>query len=240
MTSLALVHVPTTRPDGVRREPTARTIELASIVNLALAGFTFREIADRLYDPNASEEGREPSPSTKPQQDAVRGLLNSPEGQKALRYAISDQQEATDRFLVSIHLQALRTLEDELDGPKASDRIRAATAITALATKRIEISGPGGGPIDVNGTVRDILLDRVELMNERSKGIIEAHIVEPPVEVETSPVEILPSSAVADRIVEILATVPTPSPVVEATTPVAPTSPRRRMPAPIVHRPRGR
>lgn len=203
-----LIDIPDTRPNGVRRQPTAKALDLAEIINLALAGATFKQIAREL---NADH-------------DAVRHLLNSPDGQRALRYAINDLQERTDRFLVSSHLQALRTLVKEMnEALKPGDRIRAAQAITGLATKRIEISGPGGGPIDVNAAVIDALDERIALMKERSRGIIEAQIVEPLVEIEP--------------VVEII------EPIVVAEVPTVPvetlpqTAPLRRMPAPII-RPR--
>lgn len=251
MTDLAdilpdLTPEPTTRPNGVRREPTAKTLELAKIIDLALVGATYQQITDILLDPTAALEKRDPVRASKVEVDAVRHVLTSPDGQRALRYAINEQQEHTDRFLVSAHLQALRTLVKELNAPKPGDRIRAAQAITSLATKRIEISGPGGGPIDVNAAVIDVLDEKIALMRERSKGIIEAYGI--PIGLPTGltdeddPPTVAPSgpSAIAERIAEILASVPTPPPVAVEAPPVVSTAPRRRMPAPIIRPPRPR
>lgn len=230
------------RSDGVRREPTARAFELGEVINLGLLGLTYQQIADTILDPTAAQEKRTPKRASKADWHAVRDLLASPEGQKALRYAINDLQEHTDRFLVSAHLRALRVLVTAMSGTgnKLSDRIRAATAITALATKRIELSGPGGGAIDVNVGVLDALDEQIALMKERSKGIIEAYGTPIPAEIEVGedpPLgEITATSTVAEQIAEIIATIPTPA-TVEETAPAVPQQIRHRQPAPII-RPR--
>lgn len=95
-------------------------------------------------------------------------------------------------------------------------------------------------PIETSAAVIDLLDEKIKLMTERSKAIIETYGTQSPVEIETdtSPIEIQPTAASADRIAEILANVPISAPiVVEETIQLAPTPPRRRMPAPII-RPR--
>jgi len=256
---------PTTRrPNGVRRDPSERTFELAAIVNLAVIGATFQQIADTILDPTAAAEKRDPRRSTKADADAVRHLLASPEGQRSLRYAVNEFQEHTDRFLVSAHLGALRLLVREMnEGAKPGDRIRAATAITALATKRVELSGPGGAPIELNAAVSDALDERILLMKERSKGIIEAFATSTEVEpgddssigegfseVTEQSFVAGPSPTIAARVAEILASIPIPAsvavvPVGVARVEVVVAEPaskvvprvRHRQPAPII-RPR--
>ena len=155
---------------GIKRPPERRTIDLAKATNLAMLGATYKQIA---ADLEVDEE-------------TVRYHLISPEGQKALRYAVNELQERTDRFLASAHLQAVRRLVTEMEDPstRPSDRIRAAQAITALATKRIEVTGAGGGPIEVDAQAINVLDQRIGMMRERSKEIIEAYGV--PVE-DTAP-----------------------------------------------------
>lgn len=150
--------MPTNRQPGHRREPTQRIIDLAKATNLALAGATYKQIAETL---EVDEE-------------SVRTQLLAPEGQRALRYAVNELQERTDRFLASAHLQAIRRLVREMEeAQKPADRIRAAQAITALATRRIEITGAGGAPIEVNAGVADLLDERITRMRERARTTIE-------------------------------------------------------------------
>jgi predicted transcriptional regulator len=146
------------RKPRARREPVEREIDLAKAVNLALAGATFKQIASEL---EVDEE-------------TVRYHLVSAEGQRALRYAVNDLQERTDRFLASAHLQAIRRLVREMEeADKPGDRIRAAQAITMLAAKRIEITGANGAPIEVDTSVATLLDERISLMRERSRSIID-------------------------------------------------------------------
>jgi hypothetical protein len=146
------------RKPRARREPVERQIDLAKAVNLALAGATFKQIATEL---EVDEE-------------TIRYHLVSPEGQRALRYAVNDLQERTDRFLASAHLQAIRRLVREMEeAEKPGDRIRAAQAITMLAAKRIEITGANGAPIEVDSSVATLLDERISRMRERSRAIID-------------------------------------------------------------------
>lgn len=152
------------RPTGVHREPTQRAIDLARAVNLAIAGATFRQIATEL---EVSEQ-------------SVRVQLLSPEGQRALRHAVNELQDRTDRFLASAHLQALRTLVKEMESaPRPADRINAARAITSLATRRIEVTGADGGPLEVSLEHRTALVAKLEAMRARAGSVIEATAVEP-------------------------------------------------------------
>lgn len=101
---------------------------------------------------------------------------------------------------------------------------------------RIETSGVAEEPIQENAAVIDLLDARIALMKERSKRIIEGYRVPVAAQAEGEPpvVEIPASSAIAERIAEILASVPIPAPIVEEIVPVTPVLPRRRMPAPII------
>lgn len=147
-----------TKPKGQRREPVQRLLDLARATNLALAGATYKQIAAEL---EVDEE-------------TVRYHLMSPEGQRALRYAVNELQDRTDRFLASAHLQAIRRLVREMEeAVKPSDRIRAAQAITMLAAKRIEISGVNGGPIEVDHSTATLLDERIARMRERSRLVID-------------------------------------------------------------------
>lgn len=144
---------------GVKRDPARLAIDLARATNLALAGANYRQIAEELQ---VDEE-------------TVRYHLTSPDGQKALRYAVNELQDRTDRFLASAHLQAIRRLVREMEeATRPSDRIRAASAITMLAAKRIEITGRDGGPIEVDVSSRELLDEKIARMRERSRDIIEA------------------------------------------------------------------
>ena len=146
------------RKPRARREPTVRVVDLAKATNLALAGATYKQIASEL---EVDEE-------------TVRYHLLSPEGQRALRYAVNDLQDRTDRFLASAHLQAIRRLVREMEeAEKPGDRIRAAQAITMLAAKRIEITGANGAPIEVDTSVASLLDERISRMRERSRSVIE-------------------------------------------------------------------
>jgi hypothetical protein len=161
------------KPTGQRRQPVQRVVDLARATNLALAGATYRQIATDL---EVDEE-------------TVRYHLTSPEGQRALRYAVNELQERTDRFLASAHLQAIRRLVREMEeADKPGDRIRAAQAITMLAAKRIEVSGPNGSPIQVDTSTVTMLDERIARMRERSRTVIDttSHTVteEPLLEME--------------------------------------------------------
>ena len=188
--------MPTDRRPGQRREPTRRIIDLAKATNLALAGATYKQIAESL---EVDEE-------------SVRTQLLSPEGQRALRYAVNELQERTDRFLASAHLQAIRRLVREMEeAQKPADRIRAAQAITALATRRIEITGAGGAPIEVNAGVADLLDERISRMRERTRSTIDttATILEDTTEAP-EPDDALepPALEPVETVVEPMATVP--------------------------------
>jgi hypothetical protein len=130
---------------------------------LALAGATYRQIATEL---EVDEE-------------TVRTTLTSPEGQRSLRYAVNELQERTDRFLASAHMQALRRLVREMEeADKSSDRIRAAQAITSLSTRRIEITGLDGEPIQVEHSVKESLAQKFRAAEIASGRVIEATIIE--------------------------------------------------------------
>lgn len=153
----------TKRPTGIHRDPAERAVDLARAVNMALAGATFRQIANDL---EVSEQ-------------SVRVQLLSPEGQRALRHAVNELQERTDRFLASAHLQALRVLVREMENaPRPGDRINAARAITGLATRRIEITGAEGGPLEVAIEHRSALTAKLEAMRARAVDAIETSAVE--------------------------------------------------------------
>lgn len=146
------------RKPRARREPTERSVDLARATNLALAGATFKQIASEL---DIDEE-------------TARYHLLSAEGQRALRWAVNELQERTDRFLASAHLQAIRRLVREMEeAEKPGDRIRAASAITMLAARRIEITGANGGPVEVDTTVASQLDERISRMRERSRSVID-------------------------------------------------------------------
>lgn len=152
------------RGPGERREPAQRTLDLARAVNMAVAGANYRQIAAEM---DVSEE-------------AVRQHLLSPEGQKALRWAVNDIQERTDRFLASAHLQALRRLVREMEeAERSSDRIRAAQAIVGLAAKRIEITGADGGPIEMTAGVAEALAAKFEAAEKAALAVIDVEPVEP-------------------------------------------------------------
>lgn len=164
------------RKPRARREETVRIVDLAKATNLALAGATYKQIASEL---EVDEE-------------TVRYQLLSPEGQRALRFAVNDLQERTDRFLASAHLQALRRLVREMEeAAKPGDRIRAAQAITMLAARRIEITGANGAPIEVDTTMATLLDERISRMRERSRTIIDATVIEDsePQNTQNEPVE---------------------------------------------------
>lgn len=151
------------RKPRARREETVRILDLARATNLALAGATYKQIASEL---EVDEE-------------TVRYQLLSAEGQRALRYAVNDLQERTDRFLASAHLQALRRLVREMEeAEKPGDRIRAAQAITMLAARRIEITGANGAPIEVDTTMATLLDERISRMRERSRSVIDATVID--------------------------------------------------------------
>jgi hypothetical protein len=188
-----------TKPTGQRRQPVQRVVDLARATNLALAGATYRQIATDL---EVDEE-------------TVRYHLTSPEGQRALRYAVNELQERTDRFLASAHLQAIRRLVREMEeADKPGDRIRAAQAITMLAAKRIEVSGPNGTPIQVDTGTVTMLDERIARMRERSRTIIDttSHTVteEPSLEEDTPEPET--PEVIAPPIATPEATAPTPLP----------------------------
>lgn len=147
----------TTRNPGQNRTPTERVVDLARATQLAITGATTRQIAGEL---GCDDE-------------TVRKALLSPEGQRALRHAVNELHERTDRFLASAHLQALRRLVKEMEqAPRASDRINAARAITSLATRRIEIAAVDTGDNDVTAAASS-LDARIERMRERSREVIE-------------------------------------------------------------------
>jgi hypothetical protein len=146
-----------TRNPGQNRSSTERIIDLARATQLAIAGATTRQIAGEL---GCDDE-------------TVRKTLMSPEGQRALRHAVNDLHERTDRFLASAHLQALRRLVKEMEeAPRAGDRINAARAITSLATRRIEISAVDAGDTEVSNAAAS-LDARIDRMRERSRDIID-------------------------------------------------------------------
>jgi hypothetical protein len=200
------------RKPRARREPTVRILDLAKATNLALAGATYKQIASEL---EVDEE-------------TVRYHLLSAEGQKALRYAVNDLQERSDRFLASAHLQALRRLVREMEeAEKPGDRIRAAQAITMLAAKRIEVTGANGSPIEVDTTMAMLLDERISRMRERSRGVID-----------TTAVVSLPEPTADPIVAEVIPVVPEPAPipepVLEIVTPAAspqPAAGRTRQPA---------
>lgn len=205
----------TDRPHKARREPTRRIIDLATATNLAMAGATYKQIASEL---DVDEE-------------TVRYHLLSPEGQRALRYAVNEIQERSDRFLASAHLQALRRLVREMEeAEKSGDRIRAAQAIVSLAAKRIEITGADGGAIQIDSTVAELLDDRISRMRERSRVIIDATSSE--ILPESEPEALLPTSEMLPE-----ATDPPPPTQESDPSPAAPEKPltvderRRRGPA---------
>jgi hypothetical protein len=190
------------RKPRARREETIRTLDLAKATNLALAGATYKQIASEL---EVDEE-------------TVRYHLLSAEGQRALRYAVNDLQERTDRFLASAHLQALRRLVREMEeAEKPGDRIRAAQAITMLAAKRIEITGANGSPIEVDTTMAMLLDERISRMRERSRTAIDTTATvaisdpEPedePLAVEADVVPIVPETPAPIRVEEPVAVPP--------------------------------
>jgi hypothetical protein len=200
------------RKPRARREVAERSVDLAKATNLALAGATYKQIASEL---EVDEE-------------TVRYHLLSPEGQRALRWAVNDLQERTDRFLASAHLQAIRRLVREMEeAEKSGDRIRAASAITMLAARRIEITGANGGPVEVDTTVATLLDERIARMRERSRAVIDTTAVtvaaaSEPQETQNDVVEIAPthsdptpiSDTIADvvEVAEVLETVPDPFP----------------------------
>jgi len=199
------------RKARARREPTERSIDLAKATNLALAGATYKQIASEL---SLDEE-------------TVRYHLLSPEGQRALRYAVNDLQDRTDRFLASAHLQAIRRLVREMEeAEKSGDRIRAASAITMLAARRIEITGANGGPVEVDTTAATLLDERISRMRERSRTVIDTTAVtvaaaSEPQETQNEVIEIVPiqpelkeTTAIIVEVaesVEVLEAVPEPT-----------------------------
>jgi hypothetical protein len=197
------------RKPRARREPVEREIDLAKAVNLALAGATFKQIASEL---EIDEE-------------TVRYHLVSPDGQRALRYAVNDLQERTDRFLASAHLQAIRRLVREMEeADKPGDRIRAAQAITMLAARRIEITGANGAPIEVDTSVATLLDERITRMRERSLSIIDTTGVTTRSLVEVEE-DILEAEVVEDK------TPKDPTPTESSDTPSAADSPVVKAPA---------
>ena len=160
-----------TRTPGQNRDATERIIDLARATQLAIAGATYRQIAVEL---GVDDE-------------TVRQSLLAPEGQRALRHAVNDLHERTDRFLASAHLQALRRLVKEMEeAPRAGDRINAARAITALAVRRIEISTVDLGENENAGAAAS-LDARIERMRERSRNVIETTATE--TEADTPPLK---------------------------------------------------
>lgn len=187
------------RKPRARREPTVRILDLAKATNLALAGATYKQIASEL---EVDEE-------------TVRYHLLSAEGQRALRYAVNDLQERSDRFLASAHLQALRRLVREMEeAEKPGDRIRAASAITMLAAKRIEITGANGSPIEVDTTMAMLLDERISRMRERSRGVIDttAVISLPEPEEPADPIEAEVIALAPEPVIEVIAPAPPPKP----------------------------
>ena len=176
------------RKPRARREVTERYVDLARATNLALAGATYKQIATDL---SLDEE-------------TIRYHLLSAEGQRALRYAVNDLQERTDRFLASAHLQAIRRLVREMEeADKPGDRIRAASAITMLAARRIEITGANGGPVEVDTTAAMLLDERIARMRERSRLVIDttAVTVEPePQDTESDVRKITPTHSTPQEI----------------------------------------
>jgi hypothetical protein len=211
----------TERKPRARREATERSLDLAKATNLALAGATYKQIASEL---EVDEE-------------TVRYHLLSPEGQRALRYAVNDLQERTDRFLASAHLQAIRRLVREMEeADKSGDRIRAASAITMLAARRIEITGSNGGPVEVDTTFATLLDERISRMRERSRSVIDTTAVtatiEPePQETQHEVVEIAPTQSAPQEITAINADVVEVLEVLEAVSAPTPLPTRNRQPA---------
>lgn len=204
----------TPRKPRARRDDVVRTLDLAKATNLALAGATYKQIASEL---EVDEE-------------TVRYHLLSAEGQRALRYAVNDLQERTDRFLASAHLQALRRLVREMEeAEKPGDRIRAAQAITMLAARRIEITGANGAPIEVDTTMATLLDERISRMRERTRSVIDTTAVVALPEPEIVEAEVVEAEA------EVVPIVPEPTPelVTVEEPPPAPRQPatRNRQPA---------
>lgn len=204
------------RKPRARRDDMVRTLDLAKATNLALAGATYKQIASEL---EVDEE-------------TVRYHLLSAEGQRALRFAVNDLQERTDRFLASAHLQALRRLVREMEeAEKPGDRIRAAQAITMLAAKRIEITGANGSPIEVDTTMAMLLDERISRMRERSRTVIDTTaVIALPDSTEPSEPEIVEAEVVP------IAPEPSPEPAPAVETPPTPPQPtqpptRLRQPA---------
>lgn len=197
------------RKPRARREPTVRILDLAKATNLALAGATYKQIATEL---EVDEE-------------TVRYHLLSAEGQKALRYAVNDLQERTDRFLASAHLQALRRLVREMEeADKPGDRIRAASAITMLAAKRIEITGANGSPIEVDTSMAMLLDERISRMRERSRTVIDTTAVVALPEPETVEDDVIEAEVIPLEPEPVAV----PEPIAEA---VVPAPPRQSPPA---------
>jgi cystathionine beta-lyase/cystathionine gamma-synthase len=201
----------TARKPRARREVAERSIDLAKATNLALAGATYKQIASEL---EVDEE-------------TIRYQLLSAEGQRALRWAVNDLQERTDRFLASAHLQAIRRLVREMEeAEKSGDRIRAASAITMLAARRIEITGANGGAVEVDTTFATLLDERISRMRERSRPVID-----------TTAVTIVEASEPEIKILEVATIEPDPIPIVdvvpvlEAVLEATPLSTRTRQPA---------
>ena len=200
----------TARKPRARREVAERSLDLAKATNLALAGATYKQIASEL---EIDEE-------------TVRYQLLSAEGQRALRWAVNDLQERTDRFLASAHLQAIRRLVREMEeADKAGDRIRAASAITMLAARRIEITGANGGPVEVDTTFATLLDERISRMRERSRPVID-----------TTAVTVVEATEPESQILEAAPIEPDPEPietaaVVNSVPESAPVPSRTRQPA---------
>ena len=208
------------RKPRARREESVRVVDLAKATNLALAGATYKQIATEL---EVDEE-------------TVRYHLLSAEGQRALRFAVNDLQERTDRFLASAHLQAIRRLVREMEeAQKPGDRIRAAQAITMLAAKRIEITGANGSPIEVDTTMAMLLDERIARMRERSRAVIDTTAVIALPEPEPTDEDVVEAEVIPLEPESPPEPAPVPEPPVEAVAPAQPL----RAPAGRVRQPAG-
>lgn len=141
------------KPDTSNREPVERAWNYARAVDMAMAGATNAQIAQDVGVDKA----------------AVRRYFASGEGQARLREAMSESVDRTSRFAQTAHSLALRTLVKAMnDAEKWSEKIAAARAVTALQTRRLELTGQGGGAIQVDFGVQE----EVARLHERLEAIL--------------------------------------------------------------------
>lgn len=159
-----------TDKDTANKPPVERAMNYARAVDMAMAGATNAQISTDL----------------KIDVSTVSRFFNSGQGQAMLRTAMLESMDRTDRFTQTAHNIALRTLVRAMnEAERWGDKIAAARAITALQTKRVEITGALEAIVTDDTSAIDEVKAKLASIRARHTAI-EANVVEEPLEAVVS------------------------------------------------------